>query len=54
MGLPLCHVVWELCGISAEGDARVEKPKAPPLPPYVSLRLTRSAIDSATPVLVFT
>jgi hypothetical protein len=54
MGLHLCHVVRELCGVSTARDARVEKPKVPPLAPYVSLRLTRSAIDSAMTVKVFT
>jgi hypothetical protein len=27
MGLPLCHVVRELCGVSTARDTRVEKPK---------------------------
>jgi hypothetical protein len=32
MGLNLCHVVRELCGVSTARDARVEKPKVSPSP----------------------
>lgn len=44
MGLTLCHVVRELCGVSTACDARVEKPKVSPFPSIREFEINSSSI----------